>query len=92
MDLNRVPWTELIDALNERGLLLVDISRESKLRKHRTIYSKQYLTDLKNGRRDNGLTGIPNVRVIHAIARALQVHPAVLTPKRHLDYLEAIAS
>lgn len=92
MDTDPKPWTELEAALNNAGLMLVDISRDSKHPLLRTPYSIQYLSDLRRGRRDNGLSGVPNIRVVHAIARVLGVEPDTLKPKTADDVPEAIAS
>lgn len=71
------PWIELQEALDDAGLRLVDISRDSKLPKHRTDWSIQYLTDLRAGRRGDGRRGVDS-RVLFDIAKAIGVEPRTL--------------
>lgn len=91
MNTDPKPWGELKAALYDAGLMLIDISRDSKYPEYRTKWSIQYLTELRNGRKGFGPDG-PNIRVVHDIARVLSVHPTVLMPKREADVPQAIAS
>lgn len=65
---NERHWVELDKVLQDRGLTLSDISRDSKRPEHRTVLSIQYLTNLRAGRRGYPQ---PNNRVLKQLTDAI---------------------
>lgn len=77
MDEPLKPWTELQDALDNAGLLLIDISSRSANPETRSRYSVSYLSNLRTGTYRRG----PNARVIKECARVLGCSMEDLRPK-----------